>query len=281
MFIDILSECRAKSDLVSLRNRFESGHVTDKSTSRTRFLIPQAIPLHNCTMSTQITTQQPVVQEATRGRGGNRGRSGRKGGRGQGTLRGKPKNQTEQTSKETGTADPTATTNETTDPGEELGDDLVCWICAEPVKYWSVSDCNHRTCHVCALRLRALYKKTDCTFCKVCFGNLASYVLSHFPPCVSNNPLQEPQRTVIFTASADAEFSSYKPDDISFKDVKLSIYFETQEMMEETLILLKFNCPNDDCDYIANGWGDLKLHTRAVHGRLIWSVTPLNLYHSL
>jgi hypothetical protein len=41
-----------------------------------------------------------------------------------------------------------------------------CWICAEPVKYWSVSECNHRTCHVCALRLRALYKKMECTFCK-------------------------------------------------------------------------------------------------------------------
>ncbi len=46
-------------------------------------------------------------------------------------------------------------------------DGTVCWICAEPVKYWSVSECNHRTCHVCALRLRALYKKLECTFCKV------------------------------------------------------------------------------------------------------------------
>ena len=43
----------------------------------------------------------------------------------------------------------------------------VCFICAEPVKYYAVSACNHRTCHVCSLRLRALYKKTDCTFCKV------------------------------------------------------------------------------------------------------------------
>lgn len=55
------------------------------------------------------------------------------------------------------------------EPGDgEDNDADVCWICAEPVKYYSVSECNHRTCHVCALRLRALYKKTDCTFCKVC-----------------------------------------------------------------------------------------------------------------
>ena len=57
--------------------------------------------------------------------------------------------------------------------GTEGGDtvEAVCWICAEPVKYYSVSTCNHRTCHVCALRLRALYKKLDCAFCKVCMFN--------------------------------------------------------------------------------------------------------------
>jgi hypothetical protein len=53
-----------------------------------------------------------------------------------------------------------------TEEQEDDGQDL-CWICAEPVKYYAVSECNHRTCHVCALRLRALYKKLDCTFCKV------------------------------------------------------------------------------------------------------------------
>lgn len=43
----------------------------------------------------------------------------------------------------------------------------LCLICAEPVKFYAFSECNHRTCHVCALRLRALYKKENCTFCKV------------------------------------------------------------------------------------------------------------------
>lgn len=52
-------------------------------------------------------------------------------------------------------------------PPTEPEDGAVCWICAEPVKFYSVSECNHRTCHVCALRLRALYKRMDCTFCKV------------------------------------------------------------------------------------------------------------------
>ncbi|KAG6811707.1 hypothetical protein H0H92_006164 [Tricholoma furcatifolium] len=133
----------------------------------------------------------------------------------------------------------------TLDDGDAAGDSDMCWICAEPVKYHSVSECNHRTCHVCALRLRALYKKLECTFCK------------------------EPQPSVIFTASPDEPYSSYTLDSMQFKDAKLSIYFETQEMMEETLLLLRFNCPDPDCPYIGNGWGDLKLHVRATHGKLM------------
>lgn len=62
-------------------------------------------------------------------------------------------------------------------PQSETGDLDICWICAEPVKYYSLSECNHRTCHVCAIRLRALYKKTDCTFCKVSGGGACLSVL--------------------------------------------------------------------------------------------------------
>lgn len=127
----------------------------------------------------------------------------------------------------------------------DISDAAICFICAEPVKYYSVSACNHRTCHICALRLRALYKKLDCTFCK------------------------EAQVTVIFTSSPHAQFSSYTPNDIPHKDSQLSIYFETVDMMEETLVLLRYNCPDRDCDYTATGWGDLKLHVRAAHDKML------------
>lgn len=130
-----------------------------------------------------------------------------------------------------------------TEAQEDDSEDL-CWICADPVKYYAVSECNHRTCHVCALRLRALYKKLDCTFCK------------------------EPQPTVIFTVSPDTPFTSYTPNDISFEDEKLAISFETREMMEESLLLLRFNCPDSSCEYVATGWNDLKLHVRGTHGKL-------------
>lgn len=77
---------------------------------------------------------------------------------------------------------------------------------------------------------------------------------------------------MIFTTSPDALWSTYTPDMIPYKDAKLSVSFETQEMMEETLILLRFNCPDPECPYIGSSWNDLRLHTRAVHGKLMWYV---------
>ena len=44
----------------------------------------------------------------------------------------------------------------------------VCFICASPVVHNAVAPCNHRTCHICALRLRALYKTRACAHCRVC-----------------------------------------------------------------------------------------------------------------
>ena len=43
----------------------------------------------------------------------------------------------------------------------------VCFICASTVVHNSVAPCNHRTCHICALRLRALYKNKACAHCRV------------------------------------------------------------------------------------------------------------------
>jgi hypothetical protein len=43
----------------------------------------------------------------------------------------------------------------------------VCFICANPISHHSIAPCNHITCHICALRLRALYKNKDCPHCRV------------------------------------------------------------------------------------------------------------------
>ena len=48
------------------------------------------------------------------------------------------------------------------------GETELCFICASSVVHISVGPCNHRTCHICALRLRALYKNRACAHCRVC-----------------------------------------------------------------------------------------------------------------
>lgn len=71
------------------------------------------------------------------------------------------------------TAAPTVANSSTvadnTDATSQDDDTVTCLICTEPMtmKYYSISECNHKTCHVCALRLRALWKRQDCSFCKV------------------------------------------------------------------------------------------------------------------
>lgn len=54
------------------------------------------------------------------------------------------------------------------DAGKEVADEReVCFICASPIDHISIAPCNHQTCHICALRLRALYKTRACAHCRV------------------------------------------------------------------------------------------------------------------
>lgn len=80
----------------------------------------------------------------------------------------------------------------TTDNRSEGGKDEdadVCFICASPVVHSSVAPCNHRTCHICALRLRALYKTTACAHCRVSFTWSLISDLSSLVSCIKRKVL--------------------------------------------------------------------------------------------
>ena len=108
--------------------------------------------------------------QSNRGRRRPRGRGGKSGAKSKYTVANDSTTATDpnaQGVKVDGDTDTAANVSASqTEAQQDDGQDL-CWICAEPVKYYAVSECNHRTCHVCSLRLRALYNKLDCTFCKV------------------------------------------------------------------------------------------------------------------
>ncbi|GAA95526.1 uncharacterized protein L969DRAFT_45026 [Mixia osmundae IAM 14324] len=174
------------------------------------------------------------------------------------------------------------------DRAAEEEEEDVCLICAEPIRFYALGTCSHRTCHICSIRLRALYKQKACTICKT--------ELPH----------------VVFTVSPDAPYSAYDINQIAFRDKVLDIYFETSAMLEETLALLKFNCPwssytslsaataaaqttapeiddkgkarehvdiaqikQGECDILSTGWSDLKRHVKK-HNRVLCDLCVAN-----
>lgn len=60
------------------------------------------------------------------------------------------------------------------DTSSEASGEL-CFICTEPIVTYAVGACDHRTCHLCALRLRALYETRNCAYCKVCHAMCGIY----------------------------------------------------------------------------------------------------------
>ncbi|KAJ3109438.1 hypothetical protein HDU97_006683 [Phlyctochytrium planicorne] len=125
------------------------------------------------------------------------------------------------------------------DDGEE-----VCHICTDPISYYSVGECNHRICHLCSLRLRALLKDQACPLCKTALPK------------------------VVFTSDAEKPFADYDLRTFSKMDKRLSIYFDGSGVHEDVMILLRFNCPDSECDVACpDGWGELKRHVQAAHGK--------------
>ncbi|EED18726.1 C2H2 finger domain protein, putative [Talaromyces stipitatus ATCC 10500] len=135
---------------------------------------------------------------------------------------------------------------------DEPDDGEVCFICASTVEHTSVAPCNHRTCHICALRLRALYKNKACAHCR------------------TESPF------VIFTDDPAKRFQDFKSTDIIRTDPNLGIKYEKDEIYEDTVILLRYNCPDKDCDVACMGWPDLHRHVKSKHGRSMCDLCTRN-----
>jgi E3 ubiquitin-protein ligase ZNF598 len=80
-----------------------------------------------------------------------------------------------------------------------------------------------------------------------------------------------PQSSLIISSSG-RPYESFSSSDLPYSDDKLGMKFESQELMEDCLILLRFNCPDINCDFVATGWPELRVHVRSSHNSLLWSV---------
>lgn len=138
------------------------------------------------------------------------------------------------------------------DGGEEEVEAEVCFICASPVIHNSVAPCNHRTCHICALRLRALYKTRACAHCRT------------------------EAKFVVFTDDATKRYEDFSDADFEETDDVLGIKYENKDIHGDTLLLLRYNCPDQSCDIACWGWPDLHRHVRGVHHKVLCDLCTRN-----
>lgn len=124
---------------------------------------------------------------------------------------------------------------------DDADNEEVCFICANPIQHHAIAPCNHITCHICALRMRALYKNKDCPHCRT------------------------PSPFVIFTDDASKRFEAYTSADISSADENIGIRYTNEDIVGDTVLLLRYNCPDMSCDFAAMGWPHLHQHVRSTH----------------
>ncbi|KAH6608335.1 hypothetical protein Trco_001681 [Trichoderma cornu-damae] len=141
-----------------------------------------------------------------------------------------------------------------TGPGAQDDDDEadVCFICANPVAHHSIAPCNHKTCHICGLRMRALYKTNDCAHCRTS----AAFV--------------------IFTDDPDKRFEDYTDKDFTTTDSNIGIKYTNEDIVGDTVLLLRFNCPDDSCDVAGLGWPDLHRHVKSAHRKRMCDLCTRN-----
>jgi len=77
---------------------------------------------------------------------------------------------------------------------------------------------------------------------------------------------------VVFTDDPEKRFDDFIDTDFERSDDNLGIKFEKLEIFEDTVLLLRYNCPDGDCDVACYGWPDLHRHVRNVHHKVMWYV---------
>lgn len=136
------------------------------------------------------------------------------------------------------------------DEDEDADENEICIICANKIKYASLSPCNHTTCHTCTFRQRALYEKNQCLVCR------------------SDND------TVIFTQFLDKEYGEFKASDFVLSDDKYKINFTAQYVHDETLDLLKYKCKQ--CKSTFDNFKTLGEHTKVDHSKYFCLICSKN-----
>ncbi|KAK5677660.1 hypothetical protein LTS10_009543 [Elasticomyces elasticus] len=127
-----------------------------------------------------------------------------------------------------------------------------CPHCKSSIAHLSIGPCNHAVCHICVLRGRALYKSNACPTCKADMS------------------------TVVFTDDAEKKFDEYSWSDYFRSDPTLGIHYTNEEIFIDSVMLLRYNCPDESCDFACMGWPDLHKHVRTAHFKVMCDICTRN-----
>jgi E3 ubiquitin-protein ligase ZNF598 len=81
---------------------------------------------------------------------------------------------------------------------------------------------------------------------------------------------------VIFTDDGEKRYEDFKETDFAKKDTNLGIAYDKQEIVEDTVLLLRYNCPDPSCDVACMGWPDLHRHVKSVHHKVMCDLCTRN-----
>lgn len=87
---------------------------------------------------------------------------------------------------------------------------------------------------------------------------------------------QSEAKFVIFTDDATKRYEDYVDADFQETDGTLGIKYEQTEIYHDTLLLLRYNCPENSCDIACRGWPDLHRHVKVDHQKVLCDLCTRN-----
>jgi hypothetical protein len=88
--------------------------------------------------------------------------------------------------------------------------------------------------------------------------------------------VQTPAPFVVFTDDTAKLFGDYTTNDISSTDENIGIKYANEDIVGDTVLLLRYNCPDESCDFAGLGWPDLHRHVKSVHHKKMCDLCTRN-----
>ena len=87
---------------------------------------------------------------------------------------------------------------------------------------------------------------------------------------------QTEAKFVVFTDNPTKRYEDFSEPDFEQTDDVLGIKYEKKEIHDDTVLLLRYNCPDTDCDIACWGWPDLHRHVKSFHHKIMCDLCTRN-----